>query len=111
MKGYEQYKRIVRFFSSAVLLCTQMVLYWYIWKQYYNIRMEVPYNRTGHWLMVAVYFQPAFRRAADWVYEDREYDLFPGPRNVLCECNDLFTDYLAYKALSEYGTHGSNDGG
>ena len=55
MKGYEQYKRIVRFFSSAVLLCTQMVLYWYIWKQYYNIRMEVPYNRTGHWLMVAVY--------------------------------------------------------
>jgi len=32
-----------------------MVLYWYIWKQYYNIRMEVPYNRTGHWLMVAVY--------------------------------------------------------
>lgn len=55
MKGYEQYKRIVRFFSSAVLLCAQMVLYWYIWKQYYNIRMEVPYNRTGHWLMVAVY--------------------------------------------------------
>lgn len=55
MKGYEQYKRIVRFFSSAVLLCAQMALYWYIWKQYYNIRMEVPYNRTGHWLMVAVY--------------------------------------------------------
>lgn len=55
MKSYEQYKRIVRFFSSAVLLCAQMALYWYIWIKYYNSLMEVPYNRTGHWLMVAVY--------------------------------------------------------
>lgn len=55
MKGYEQYKRIVRFFSNAVLLCAQMALYWYVWKHYYNIKMEIPYNRTGHWLMVVVY--------------------------------------------------------
>lgn len=55
MKSYEQYKRIIRFFSSTVLLCTQMALYWYIWINYYSGLMAVPYNRTGHWLMVAVY--------------------------------------------------------
>ena len=55
MKSYEQYKRIIRFFSSAILLCAQMALYRYIWINYYNGLMEVPYNRTGHWLMVAVY--------------------------------------------------------
>lgn len=55
MKSYEQYKRIVRFLSGAVLLGTEMVLYWYVWLSFYNNKMEVPYNRTGHWLMVVVY--------------------------------------------------------
>lgn len=55
MKSYEQYKRIIRFLAEAVLLCAQMALYWYVWINYYNSLMDVPYNRTGHWLMVAVY--------------------------------------------------------
>ncbi len=52
---YEQYKRIVRFLIGVVILSLEMVAYWYVWVNYYNQHMEVPYNRTGHWLMVAVY--------------------------------------------------------
>lgn len=55
MKNYEQYKRIVKFTFSLLLLSLETLVYWYIWLNFYNQKMEVPYNRTGHWLMVAVY--------------------------------------------------------
>ena len=54
-KAKEQYKRIVKFLFGVVILSLQMGVYWYVWLKYYNQQMEVPYNRTGHWLMVAVY--------------------------------------------------------
>ena len=54
-KNYEQYKRIVKFSFSAIVLFLEMVAYWYVWINFYNQKMEIPYNRTGHWLMVAVY--------------------------------------------------------
>ena len=55
MKNYEQYKRIIRFAFFLTVLSLEMVSYWYVWKHSYNPLMETPYNRTGHWLMVAVY--------------------------------------------------------
>ena len=55
MKNYEQYKRIVKFIFSLIVLSLEMVAFWYIWLNFYNQRMESPYNRTGHWLMVTVY--------------------------------------------------------
>lgn len=55
MKNYEQYKRMVKFILSVMILSLEMVVFWYIWLHYYNQKMEIPYNRTGHWLMVAVY--------------------------------------------------------
>lgn len=55
MKNYEQYKRIVKFIFSIIVLSLEMVVFWYIWLNFYNQRMESPYNRTGHWLMVTVY--------------------------------------------------------
>lgn len=55
MKNYEQYKRMVKFTFSIIILSLEMILYWYVWLNYYNDMMEIPYNRTGHWLMVAVY--------------------------------------------------------
>lgn len=55
MKNYEQYKRIVKFILSVMILSLEMAVFWYIWLHYYNEKMETPYNRTGHWLMVAVY--------------------------------------------------------
>lgn len=55
MKNYEQYKRIVKFIFSIMILSVEMAVFWYIWLRFYNQKMETPYNRTGHWLMVAVY--------------------------------------------------------
>ena len=55
MKNYEQYKRIVKFIFSVMILSVEMAVFWYIWLQFYNQKMETPYNRSGHWLMVAVY--------------------------------------------------------
>ena len=55
MKSYEQYKRIVRFLFSASLVSVEMAMYWHVWLKYYNNLMEFPYNRTGNWLIVAVY--------------------------------------------------------
>lgn len=55
MKNYEQYKRIVRFLFAMILIGGEMALYWNVWLDHYNGKMEIPYNRTGNWLMVAVY--------------------------------------------------------
>ncbi len=54
-KSSEQYKRIVRCLFSMVILSAEVIAYGYVWVNYYNQHMEIPYNRTGHWLMVAVY--------------------------------------------------------
>ena len=55
MKNYAQYKRIIRFAFFLTVLSLEMASYWYVWKHFYNPLMENPYNRTGHWLMIAVY--------------------------------------------------------
>lgn len=55
MKDYEQYKRIVRFLSAIVLFAGEMTIYGTVWLKYYNVKMEIPYNRTGNWMIVAVY--------------------------------------------------------
>ena len=55
MKNFEQYKRIVRFTSVISLIFCEMVIYWVVWLKHYNIEMEIPYNRTGNWMIVAVY--------------------------------------------------------
>ena len=55
MRNYEQYKRIVKFTFSALVIALEMVVFWYNWLHFYNPKMENPYNRTGHWLIVAVY--------------------------------------------------------
>ena len=55
MKNHEQYKRMVRFISSIILLSVEMGVYGYVWLVFYNQMMDIPYNRTGNWLMIAVY--------------------------------------------------------
>ena len=55
MKNFEQYKRIVRFTSIITLVVCEMAIYWSVWLKHYNIEMEIPYNRTGNWMIVAVY--------------------------------------------------------
>lgn len=55
MKNYEQYKRMVKFIFIVIVLSLEMIIFWYVWLHFYNQRMEIPYNRTGHWLIVTVY--------------------------------------------------------
>jgi exopolysaccharide biosynthesis polyprenyl glycosylphosphotransferase len=54
-QNYEQYKRMVKFIFSMIVLSLEMSAFWYVWIHFYNQKMEIPYNRSGHWLMVAVY--------------------------------------------------------
>ena len=54
-KDYEPYKRMVRFLFSAVLIGLEVMVYGHVWLKYYNGFMEFPYNRTGNWLIMAVY--------------------------------------------------------
>lgn len=54
-QSYEQYKRMVKFIFSIIVLSLEMTTFWYVWIHFYNQKMETPYNRSGHWLMVAVY--------------------------------------------------------
>ena len=52
---FEQYKRIMKFFSSAVIILLELALYYYVWLNYYNKNMEVPFWRRGNWLIAGEY--------------------------------------------------------
>lgn len=54
-KNYEPYKRLLRFLFSTILIGLEISIYGYVWLNYYNGYMEFPYNRTGNWLIMAVY--------------------------------------------------------
>ena len=41
MKNYEQYKRLFRLCLVALLFAAEMLLYWYVWKEYYSELMEI----------------------------------------------------------------------
>lgn len=55
MKGYEQYKRLIRFFTSVAILAVEAGIYWIAWDQYFSQAAGTPFFRKGDWLMVAVY--------------------------------------------------------
>lgn len=55
MKKNEQYKRIVKFSFSLIIVLLEMSVYWYVWSGYYNKIIEFPFWRRGNWLMVALY--------------------------------------------------------
>lgn len=52
---FEQYKRLVKFSGSAVILLLELGLYSYIWLNYYNKNMTVPFWRRGNWLIAGEY--------------------------------------------------------
>lgn len=52
---FEQYKRIVKFLSSAVIVLLELALYYYVWMNYYNKNMEVSFWRRGNWLVAGEY--------------------------------------------------------
>lgn len=55
MKNYEQYKRLIRFFTSAILLCLEVGIYWIGWSMYFSKAAGTPFFKRGDWLMIAVY--------------------------------------------------------
>lgn len=55
MNIHEQYKRLLRFLFCTGLLIVQISLFWCIWKNYYSPRMDNPFFKRGHWMMVAIY--------------------------------------------------------
>ena len=55
MRDFAQYKRIVKFVSSALVLLLETYIYGYVWINQYNRMLEFPFWRRGNWLMIAVY--------------------------------------------------------
>ena len=55
MKSYEQYKRLIRFFTSVAILAIEVGIYWIAWDQYFSQAAGTPFFRKGDWLMAAVY--------------------------------------------------------
>lgn len=52
---FEQYKRIVKFLSSAVIVLLELAIYYYVWMNYYNKNMTVSFWRRGNWLIAGEY--------------------------------------------------------
>lgn len=55
MKSYEQYKRLIRFFTSIAILAVEVGIYWIAWDRYFSQAAGTPFFRKGDWLMAAVY--------------------------------------------------------
>lgn len=55
MKSYEQYKRLIRFFTSIAILAVEAGIYWVAWNRYFSQAAGTPFFRKGDWLMAAVY--------------------------------------------------------
>lgn len=53
--GFEQYKRIVKFFGSSIIVLLELLIYYYVWINYYNKNMTVAFWRRGNWLIAGEY--------------------------------------------------------
>ena len=57
MENREQYKRLIMFFASMLILLVQVAIFYYIWHRYYNYRSVIGalYWRRGNWALMGVY--------------------------------------------------------
>lgn len=55
MKNNEQYKRIISFFSSLILLIALAGVFIYIWYKYYSDAIVLPFYRRGNWVVIFIY--------------------------------------------------------
>ena len=46
-RQFEQYKRLVKFLGSLMIVLLELALYYYVWMNYYNRNMEVAFWRRG----------------------------------------------------------------
>ncbi len=54
-RDFEQYKRMVKFFGSAVIVLLELAIYYYVWMHYYNVKMTEAFWRRGNWLVAGEY--------------------------------------------------------
>lgn len=54
-RQFEQYKRIVKFLSSSVIVLLELAIYYYVWMNYYNKNMTIAFWRRGNWLVTGEY--------------------------------------------------------
>ena len=54
-KNFEQYKRIVKFLSSAIIIFLELAIYNYVWINFYNKNMTIAFWRRGNWLILGEY--------------------------------------------------------
>lgn len=52
---FEQYKRMIKCVSSAVIIIAELAIYWYVWLNYYNRNMREAFWRRGNWLIAGEY--------------------------------------------------------
>ena len=55
MKDFARYKRIIKVCSSALIVALETAIYGYVWINYYNKILDLPFFRRGNWLMMLVY--------------------------------------------------------
>lgn len=55
LKDYGQYKRLIKFFSSFIIVAVQVLIYYYVWMYYNTEVVRYPFFRKGNWLMAALY--------------------------------------------------------
>ncbi len=60
MNNKEQYKRLISFFSSFILLVTLATDFIYIWYEYYSDVIVLPFYRRGNWVVIAIYMVLTF---------------------------------------------------
>ncbi len=53
--SFEQYKRIVKFAGSAVIVLVELAVYFYAWMNWYNTHMTIAFFRRGNWLIAGEY--------------------------------------------------------
>lgn len=54
-KRFEQYKKMLRFLITAILVVCETVLFIYFWKENYNSGIVFPFYYKGYWLVGAFY--------------------------------------------------------
>lgn len=71
-RQFEQYKRLVKFLGSLMIVLLELALYYYVWMNYYNRNMEVAFWRRGNWLIAGEYLSLLLLLAPDvrW-FKDR----------------------------------------
>ena len=55
MNKNEQYKRIISFFSSLILILILSGVFIYIWYEYYSDAIVLPFYRRGNWVVIFIY--------------------------------------------------------